>query len=106
MHREDHAGLRRRRERGVDVDHRALEDVGGRALNRQIDGDALGLRPILKVLASQFVHQPPASVHRLHDTGNTRFFKREIDELAHPREAGEIRIDEFLRGLWRHPDVF
>ena len=43
---EDHARAQAvRRQRGVQVDHRALEDVGRRALDRHVHRLALGLRP-------------------------------------------------------------
>ena len=38
------ARVAQRRERVVQIDHRALEDVGGRALDRHVHGDALGGR--------------------------------------------------------------
>ena len=88
-----------RRERGVDVDHRALHDVGGGALNRQVDRHALGRRADLAVAAGQLRHQPPPSVHRLHDAGGARLLERAIDERADAREAGEVGVDELLRRL-------
>ena len=80
-----------RGERGVDVDHRALHDVGGRALNRQVDGHALGGRAELEVAAVQLRHQPPPPVHRLHDAGRARLFERAVDERADARETRRSR---------------
>ena len=47
----------------------------------------------------QLRHQPPPPEHRLHDARRARLFERAIDERADAREAGEVGVDEFLRGL-------
>ncbi len=85
----------------MDVDHRALEDVGRRALNRQVDRLALGAAANLAVPARQLRHQPPPAEHRLHDAGRARFVERVVDERADRREAGEVGVDEVLRRLLR-----
>ena len=48
-------------QRAVDVDHRALEDVGGAALDREVDGVPLGAGPDLTVAAGQ-VRAPAGAV--------------------------------------------
>ena len=103
--REDHPRIGLRRERGVDLDHCALHDVGGRALNRQVDRDALRGESNLAVAAVQLGHQPPPPVHRLHDAGRARLLERPVDEGADAREPGEVGVDELLRRLLRHADV-
>ena len=40
-----------------------------------------------------------------HDAGAPRVLERLVDEPAHPREAGEVGVDELLRRLLRHADV-
>ena len=92
---------RLRDQRRVDVDHRALEDVGGAALDRDVDRVALRAGADLAVAAGQIGHQPPPAEHRLHDAGLARGREQVVDEGAHRREAGEIGVDELLRRLLR-----
>ncbi len=90
----------------VDVDHRALQDVGGGALNRQVDGDrARRARADLAVAAGQLRHQPAPPEQRLHHAARARLVERAVDEGAHRREAGEVGVDELLRRLLRDADV-
>ena len=89
----------------MDVDHRALEDVGGAALNREVDRVALRARPDLEVAARQIGHQPAPAEHGLHDAALARGGEQVVDEGADRREAGEVGVDEFLRRLLRHADV-
>ena len=98
---EDHprAAAGHGRQRGVDVDHRALQDVGGGALDREVDGDALGFAAHLPVAAVQVGHQPAPPEHRLDDAGLARLVEQVVDELRAPREAGEVGVDERLRLL-------
>ena len=60
------------RERGVDVDHRLLQDVGRRALDRHVDGGAFGGGADLAVAVVQIGHQAAPAEHRLHRAGLRR----------------------------------
>ena len=70
MHRQDHAGAcgtrRAAGELAVDVDHRALQDVGGCTLNRHIHRDAFGRRPDLAVPAGE-LRYPALPTEQCHD---------------------------------------
>jgi hypothetical protein len=106
VHREDHPRARvRGSERRIDVDHRALEDVGRRALDGQVHGDALGGRAIcpLRLVSSGTSRRRPNM--RLDDAGAARLLERLIDVGAHARKAREVGVDELLRRLLRHADV-
>ena len=110
MHGENHArpgaGLAARvRERGVDVDHRALENVGRGALDRHVDRGALGRHADLAVAAVQLGHQPPPPEHGFHYSSPPRFLDGRVDVAAHLGEAGEVGVDERLRRFLGHADV-
>ena len=83
-----------------------LEDVGGGALDRHVDGVALGGRADLAVAAVQT--PAPAGGGRTSSSrrrSRARVVERAVDEGAHAREAGEVGVDELLRLLARHADV-
>ena len=106
MNRENHpraqALLRQRR---VELDHRALENVGRGPLNRHVDRFALGLRAHLEITARQIRHQPSSAEHRLDHARAPRLLEHLIDEDAHARKPLEVRVDEFLRRFLRDVDV-
>ena len=57
----------------------------------------------LRLFSSGTSRRRPNSV--LTTPGRARLFERAVDETAHPREAGEVGVDELLRGLLGDADV-
>ena len=105
VHREDHSRRGNAAQGGVRVDHRQLEDVRRGALDGHVHRFALGRLTDLLVAAVQLRHQAAPAVQRLHYSRRAGRLERAVDEGAHPREPGEVGVDEFLRHLRRHADV-
>ena len=109
---QDHAARRRRGRRcarssaACDVDHRLLEHVGRRALNRHVHGLALGGQraPCRSCSCSSGTRRRRPVIVRTTPVARASASVL-VDVRAHAREAGEVRVDELLRGLLRHADV-
>ena len=81
----------------INPDHRQLDQVGGRALQRSIHRGALGKAALVGVLAVDVGNRPNASEQRLHLLIAPRLLERGIDERAHSRIFFKVGIDKFPR---------
>src|SRR3984893_11080242 len=82
---------------GVDLDHGALDDVGGRALHGRIDSTALGILP-QRLVARLNLRQIQASPeNRFNEAAFTRLTARLFHVALHSRITLEVEIHVLLR---------
>ncbi len=76
----------------VDLDHRALDDIGRRSLHGRVDRGPLGRLAPLSVAGVDVRQVKPASEQRFHVALVTRLLAGLLHELLHARVAHEIGI--------------
>src|SRR5207342_2635613 len=86
-----------RRQPAVDVDHRALDDVGGSALHRRVDRRAFGTGAQALVARVDVVQVQAPPEHGFDVAALTRLFARALHEFAHAGIAREVQRDVILR---------
>ena len=89
--------LLRRSERGVDPDHRELDQIGGGALQRGVDGGALGEAAGVRIAAVDVGDGTLAAEHRLRHAGFANFRDGRVEQAAHARIAREVVLDVLAR---------
>src|SRR3546814_13385750 len=94
-----------RRQPRIDGHHRALDDVGRRALHRRVDRRALGpgalaLGALLDVLQVQ-----AAAEHGFDVAALARFVAGALHEIAYARVAPDVQRDVVLRLAATHAQV-
>ena len=81
----------------MDPDHRDLDQVGRRALDRRVGGGALAERADVEVPVAQLGDVAPPPEDGLDVAVLARERDHRVEVLAHPLEALEVRLDELLR---------
>src|ERR1700736_6472705 len=98
MHLHDEPSrYRRTPQPGVDLDHGAFDDVGGRALHGRVDGAAFGILPQRLVARLDLRQVQAPSEHGFHETTFARLTARLFHVTPHPRIALEVKIHVLLR---------
>jgi hypothetical protein len=95
LHDEARAGFVRPEPRG-DGDHGSLDDVGGRALHRGVDGAALGVLAELRVARVDLGQVQPPAEHRADIPQPPRALASRIHVAAHARVTLEVAVDVSL----------
>src|SRR4051812_2868376 len=80
----------------IDPDHRQLDEIGGRALERRVHRRALGEAAQVEVLAVNVGNGPHASEQRLYLLIAASLVQRAVDKLAHAAVLLEVSVDEAL----------
>ena len=83
-------------ERAIDPDHGQLDQVGRRALQRRIDGRALGESARVGIAAVDIRYRALTSEQSASHAGLAHFRDCGFDELLHAGIALEIRLDVLL----------
>ena len=86
-----------RGERGVEGEHRLLDEVRGRALERRVHRHALGVRADVVVAVVEARNRADAPEDRLGAARRARFLEDRVEAGPDPREAVEVGRDELLR---------
>src|ERR1700736_4414054 len=82
---------------GVNLDHGALDDVGGRALHGRVDGAAFGILA-QRLVSRLYLRQVQASSEdRFHEAGLARLTARLFHISLYARIALEVEIHVLLR---------
>jgi hypothetical protein len=76
--------------------HRDLHDVGGRALDHHVDGEALALLAHLPAAGAQLRHLAAAPEQRRDVAVLGALGDRLLDEATDRREALEVALDEVV----------
>ena len=106
MNLQDHAGLELAPgEFAVDGDHGQLDEVGGGALQRRVDGGALGKAALIGVAALDVGDGTDAAEERAHAALAARGFKGLFDEFLDARIAREVAVDVGARLLLRNAQL-
>ena len=79
--------------------HGDLDHVAGRPLHRRVHGHALGGVAGHRVVGAQVGQVAPAAQQRHHVAALAPVGQRAVDEGAHQRVRGEVRLDVALRLL-------
>ena len=79
-----------------DADHGDLDQICGRALERSVDGGALGKAALVGVLAVDVGNGAHAAEERLDFQIAAGFLESLVDELSHPGVLFKITFDELL----------
>jgi hypothetical protein len=82
---------------GVDLDHGALDDIGGGALHGGVDGAALGVLAQSLVARLDLGQIQPPSEYGFHEARFARLARGLVHVALHAGIALEIKIDVFLR---------
>ena len=90
----------------MDVDHCPFQDVGRGPLDREIHRSALGRGANLPVATRELRNAALASEDRCDDAGLPGATDGLVNKVANSRILCEVRIDERLSPLLRHPNVF
>src|SRR5579872_3647761 len=85
---------------GVNANHGDLYEIGGSALQRRVDGGALGKSAKVGVLAVDVGNGAHAAEESLDFAFAADFFERRINEFAYARIFFEISVDELLAFCW------
>src|ERR1044072_2160086 len=93
------------RERGVDANHRDLEQVARGPRERRIGRRALAEGANTEIAVAQLRDVAPAPEERLDEAARARLFDRLFQPGAHTGKALEILFDESLRLLERDPEL-
>ena len=80
-------------ELAVDGDHGQLDEVGGGALQRRVDGGALGEAALIGIAALDVGNGTDAAEERAHDARLARGFQSLFDERFHAGVAREVAVD-------------
>src|SRR4051794_23147000 len=89
----------------ADPDHRDLDHVGGRSLQRRIDGRALRKSPQIWIATLDIWNGSHAAEQRAHPLRYARLFEQAIDELANPDVPCKVRLNVELRLRLRNVEV-
>ena len=89
----------------MDVDHRDLDDVGGRALHDRVHGQAFAEAARLPVRRADLRHGASPAEECRHVAVALGLLDRALDEVLDVREAGEVGVDVLLRLLARDLQV-
>src|SRR5437867_9104387 len=88
-------------ERRVDADHRDLDQVGGRTLQRRVGSRALTERANAEVAVAELGDVAAPAKKRLHESLLAGLLDCTIQPRAYARKALEVLFDERLRFLER-----
>ena len=95
---EEEAGAQPARiELSTHLEHRDLDDVRSRPLDRGVEGDPLGDLAPLTVVAREIRQVTPAPEDRLGVARRTRSFDDLVEVRPHAAEAREVVVHELLR---------
>ena len=89
----------------MDLDHRDLDQIGGRALNRTIDRHALTDAALRGIAALQFRNRTAAAEDRGRIALSLAVVDIAVHQRPHSRKLLEERLDIFLGIRLRHTDV-
>src|SRR5687768_10937241 len=82
--------------RAVDPDHRHLDQVGGRALDRRVRGGSLSERADVEVPVADLGDVAPAAEQRRDVSVGARMLYLRVEIRANARESLEVALDEGL----------
>ena len=96
MHLEQHAdaALVLRGQPVVQPDHRDLDEVGRRPLDRRVGGGPLPVAPHPRIPRANLRDVAAAADERLHVSLGARPLLHLLEEVAHPAEPLEVLVDE------------
>ena len=92
-------------QRRVEIDHRLLDEIGRRALERRVHRHPLRVRAHVVVAVVEAGNGPHAAEDRLGAAGRARLLEDRVEARADPREPVEVGGDERLRLGARHAEL-